>query len=223
MVSPFTTTKEHIIKQINKQGLLSSNGDLIKSDAWLDLVNNLTVEVWVERKVDYGYEIVLVSEGLVKILDIESEWVRDEDHYNIFLSLESGFIINQKNVRNDFEYGLFKDASMFTHFTEENGQLHEFYSYVFPYIINEGKKYLIFHLFCKPNKMRLLQAYFIYDFYSLTTREREVMGMMVFGLDKIEISKQLGISPRTTEKHYKKILDQAKVGNQIELINTLIL
>lgn len=52
----------------------------------------------------------------------------------------------------------------------------------------------------------------------LTSREREIMGMVVSGLSSKEIARQLGLSPRTVETHRTHINNKMGAANVVELV-----
>jgi RNA polymerase sigma factor (sigma-70 family) len=52
----------------------------------------------------------------------------------------------------------------------------------------------------------------------LSTREREVMALMVRGLNHREIGEQLGISPRTVEVHKARVMAKLNASNLADLI-----
>ncbi|MDH4134292.1 MAG: response regulator [Gammaproteobacteria bacterium] len=53
---------------------------------------------------------------------------------------------------------------------------------------------------------------------SLTEREREVMLMLVKGLNNRRIAEELGISPRTVEAHRARLLGKTGADNIVELV-----
>lgn len=53
---------------------------------------------------------------------------------------------------------------------------------------------------------------------TLSAREREVMGLVVDGLDNRSIGEQLGISPRTVEVHKSRVMTKLGARNLAELI-----
>ena len=52
----------------------------------------------------------------------------------------------------------------------------------------------------------------------LSTREREVMHLMVQGMHNRGIAEELGISPRTVEVHKARVMDKLAVKNVVELV-----
>jgi FixJ family two-component response regulator len=52
----------------------------------------------------------------------------------------------------------------------------------------------------------------------LTSREKEIMGMVVAGLANKEIARHLGISHRTVEIHRAKVMDKTGATNILELV-----
>ena len=222
MVSPFVVVKEHLIKEIREKELVDDEGQIRNVNEWISLINSVPVAVWVGQYRDERDEIVLLSKPLIDILELESEVIGSEHIFTILSSLDTSFIVNLHSKQSNYSLGTFPEGGMNTLFEGEDGKIHEFNNYSFPLIYKNIYKNLYFHLFCKPEKMRLLQAYFLYDFFNLTKRQREVLDLMVFGRDKAEVSEELGISPRTTEKHFKIILDHANVDSQQEFINSLL-
>lgn len=57
----------------------------------------------------------------------------------------------------------------------------------------------------------------------LTNREHQVLLAALEGLDSIETSRQLGISPRTVESHRTNIVSKCGVSNLCELFRILAL
>ena len=53
---------------------------------------------------------------------------------------------------------------------------------------------------------------------ALSSREREVLGLIVEGLDNRSIGEQLGISARTVEVHKSRVMDKLGARNLAELI-----
>ena len=53
----------------------------------------------------------------------------------------------------------------------------------------------------------------------LSEREKEVMTLAVFGLTSKEISRELGISPRTVEVHRTHVMHKMGAANVAELVN----
>jgi FixJ family two-component response regulator len=51
----------------------------------------------------------------------------------------------------------------------------------------------------------------------LTSREREVAGLLVKGKRSKEVAAALGISPRTAEGHRRQVLRKMEVGSMAEL------
>lgn len=57
----------------------------------------------------------------------------------------------------------------------------------------------------------------------LTSREHQVLLAALEGLDSIETSRQLGISPRTVESHRTNIITKCGVSSLCELFRILAL
>lgn len=57
--------------------------------------------------------------------------------------------------------------------------------------------------------------------HSLTTREREVMALLVRGLHNRRIAEELRISPRTVEIHKARVLQKMGASNLIELVRSV--
>lgn len=55
--------------------------------------------------------------------------------------------------------------------------------------------------------------------YDLTPREREVLAVLVEGLNNAEIAQRLGISPSTAKAHVSNILSKMGVSNRAEAIS----
>jgi len=53
----------------------------------------------------------------------------------------------------------------------------------------------------------------------LSSREREVMALVVSGLSSKEIARQLGLSPRTVEAHRSHVMDKMGATSLAELVN----
>ncbi len=56
---------------------------------------------------------------------------------------------------------------------------------------------------------------------ALTTREREVMDLLVRGKTNKEISLALGVTVPTVDKHRWKVLEKMHVDNVVELVRLL--
>ncbi len=57
---------------------------------------------------------------------------------------------------------------------------------------------------------------------SLTTREREVLEILTYGLSNAEIGSQLHLSPRTVEKYVSSLLRKTMTSNRAELVRFAI-
>ncbi|WP_088240849.1 response regulator transcription factor [Calothrix rhizosoleniae] len=57
---------------------------------------------------------------------------------------------------------------------------------------------------------------------SLTTREREVLEILTYGLSNAEIGNQLHLSPRTVEKYVSSLLRKTMTSNRAELVRFAI-
>lgn len=57
----------------------------------------------------------------------------------------------------------------------------------------------------------------------LTNREHQILLAALEGLDSIETSRQLGISPRTVESHRTNIISKCGVSSMCELFRILAL
>jgi two-component system response regulator FixJ len=57
---------------------------------------------------------------------------------------------------------------------------------------------------------------------TLTPREREVMDAIVSGKSQKRIASELGISFQTAAKHRAKVLAKLQVGNDVEVVRTLL-
>jgi DNA-binding NarL/FixJ family response regulator len=53
---------------------------------------------------------------------------------------------------------------------------------------------------------------------TLTTRERQVLQLMVAGLDKVEIAARLALSPRTIERHRASLMRKLDAHNSLALV-----
>ncbi len=58
---------------------------------------------------------------------------------------------------------------------------------------------------------------------TLTPREREVMEAIVSGKSQERIASELGISFQTAAKHRAKVLAKLQVGNDVEVVRTLLI
>ena len=58
---------------------------------------------------------------------------------------------------------------------------------------------------------------------ALTPREREVLDLLVSGLNNKEIARQLGASPRTIEVHRARVLEKLKAHSLPELVRLVLL
>lgn len=81
------------------------------------------------------------------------------------------------------------------------------------------------HYLSPPLSERAMEAYLektqnapldLYD--TLTTREREVMHLVIEGCNSAEIASRLFISPRTAETHRASLMRKLGIRNQTELI-----
>ncbi len=54
--------------------------------------------------------------------------------------------------------------------------------------------------------------------YDLTTREQDVLELLLQGASTKEIAKSLGISPKTVEKHLTKIYRKYNVTSRVEIL-----
>lgn len=95
--------------------------------------------------------------------------------------------------------------------------------YCFPVLNGENitPRYYI-HLSIPQNDIRYIQAYAKHNFLSLTSKQQEVLALIIDGIDRNQICEVLNISPRTLEKHTHQILKIAEVDNSIMLLNSII-
>lgn len=52
----------------------------------------------------------------------------------------------------------------------------------------------------------------------LSTRELEILELVVTGLSNLKIAQQLDISKRTVDNHISNILNKTKTNNRVELV-----
>lgn len=52
----------------------------------------------------------------------------------------------------------------------------------------------------------------------LSTRELEILDLVVTGLSNLKIAQQLDISKRTVDNHISNILNKTKTSNRVELV-----
>ena len=55
-------------------------------------------------------------------------------------------------------------------------------------------------------------------FENLTKREREVLQLLVQGLDNMTIAKSLGVSPKTIAQHVTNLLGKLDVNSRLEAV-----
>ena len=56
------------------------------------------------------------------------------------------------------------------------------------------------------------------NMWSLTTREEEIVNLMLEGVSTIDIAQQLNLSPRTIETHKRNMFLKCSVNSSVELI-----
>ncbi len=71
-------------------------------------------------------------------------------------------------------------------------------------------------------KRELARTQVLERIHSLTTREKEVMSVVVQGKMNKVVADELGISPHTVELHRAKIMKKMQVKNLGELINCVL-
>ena len=59
-------------------------------------------------------------------------------------------------------------------------------------------------------------------FASLTTREKEVLELLTYGLSNADIGNELHLSPRTVEKYVSSLLRKTSTNNRAELVRFAI-
>src|SRR5690606_14021774 len=60
-----------------------------------------------------------------------------------------------------------------------------------------------------------------YQLYQLTSREKEIISLILEGIRYKAIAKALFISEKTVSKHIQNIFEKVEVTNKVELINKL--
>jgi len=77
---------------------------------------------------------------------------------------------------------------------------------------------LYVHLICDMQVLTVAHAHSAFDVNELSPRQTETLRLLLTGMTPQQIAQELGISPRTLEKHSKAAFDAAGVPNQRSLI-----
>lgn len=71
---------------------------------------------------------------------------------------------------------------------------------------------------CRSDELPLVNAIVRLGLDKLTDRQRDILDLVLRGNTNAQIGEELGISPRTVEKHVKALFDLAKISSRGELL-----
>jgi DNA-binding NarL/FixJ family response regulator len=74
----------------------------------------------------------------------------------------------------------------------------------------------------KMKDLTNIETISIHDDYKLSAREKEVLALIVKGLNHKKISEQLFISYETVRSHVKKIYEKLHVASKVEAVNKAV-
>lgn len=217
----FSVIKERLLFEINKKKLVDVAGEACALEEWCQLFDALGIHAILFDLL--GPQIVVVNSAYADSIGLSNNIVSIEEQYAGYMAFDPASAMNFNNVHEAHLGGRSDDHNLHYTVLEKDGKAHEYnsFSFVIPPADDFPQRYTI-HLFCSPNRMKLVRAYSVFDFFHLTARQQEVLHLLLNGYDKHGVSEELGISLRTAEKHIAIIIELAEVDSPIELINLVV-
>jgi len=208
----------YALKQVMHHNCVSQDGEIENPKEFASILNAFPTHILSYNAV--SIRACFMNHSMISYLGRKEGMIEIEDEYSAINHADSMTLLHRFKTFEHFHSGSRNFFSNYSTIINPSGEEDNYYDLAAPLAYNEDEKVTHYAHFMSPvNDIGLVNLYAFCDPSALTNRQTEVLAELLAGKSTSLISKELGISGKTLEKHIQAILKVTQKPHVRAIIN----